>query len=228
MKFLACALLTFLGPAALADGLGLFPSTKEYTTEAFARLGFVEFESSRPDSHAPIAVSMFLNGKRVSNQFVLFNERLLARLPEKSPILVSNEGWEFPVGTMVVHELRFNDAARTLFEMRMVEKLDAKLWGYGSYVPDGERLLLRDHHESEKKTFLLEGPDGNPMSISLGTIAQRVCAQCHASAGLAGVPMGYAEESGPCEFQPKNGSLRTTWADKFFKVHGWNPFERKP
>lgn len=229
MKIPFVFFIVFAGAHAFAERLGLFPSANEYTFENFAKLGLVEFESSRPDAHAPIAIQMALNGKRVTNQFVLFNERLLARLPDQSPILVQSEDtWDFPVGAMVVHELRFNDRARTLFEMRVVEKLDDRHWGYGAYVPEGDRLVLRRHQDSEKKNFLLEDEEGKAMAISLATVAQRVCAQCHSTAGLGRMPVGSSEEAGPCEFQPKNGTLRSTWAAKFFKERGWNPFERKP
>lgn len=228
MKALIFVLLGLAMSQAWAAALGLFPSVPEYSAAELNRLGFVEFTSARPDSHAPIAVDLRLNGERVRDPFKVFNERLLARLPEGQPIRVTDNHWEFPVGTMVAHELRFNDGPRTLFELRLVEKLDERLWGYGAYLPEGERLVLRRNSEQERKAYALTDPEGREMAITLATVPQKACARCHSAARLSNEPVQDFEEAGPCEFQPENASLRDTWARRFQTERGWNPFERTP
>jgi hypothetical protein len=218
--------------AAPPPSQGLLPSSADYPASSFIEdFGFVEFESSRPGFRAPLAFQVTVNGTRLSSAKAVFHERMVARLPHNQPIevveLPAGEVWRFPVGTMVAHEIRFNDKSATLFEMRVVEKLDEKNWGYGTYVQTNDRLLLRTTPTSETKEFQLTDTDGKPLSIRLRTIPQASCARCHAQTSIGPEPQQLAEETGPCEFHPGNVNLRTSWASAFTALRGWAPFRVK-
>ena len=236
-------------PFERPGNLGLFPLREKFDSTDLKKMGFVEFHSSR-DIRAPLALRLTANGKKISNQLEIFSEKVYAFLPGQSPIEVrsksnggndlgAQEEWNFPIGTMVAHEVRFNDVKKTLFEVRIVEKRDTQYWGYGSFVPQHSNSSSSSG-ESESALTLVKSPDFEDKTVELifdkqgvqenvklsfRTVPQKVCAQCHNGISLNQNPRKFVEETGPCEFHPGNGTLRTEWSQNFFRQNGWQPFK---
>ena len=117
---------------------------------------FLEFDNYRDRPRAPIAAGININGKPVRSIqeiFTVFSEKVFAHLPEgqtiKSSLNTDNkEVWRYPIGTQVVHRITLNDDLDTVFELRMIERVNNKKWAFGVYHEENNQYKLQNCHRN--------------------------------------------------------------------------------
>lgn len=206
----------------------------------------------KPYTPAPIATHFVFNGVSVGTrdhetQLEVFEETSFAKIPTGTKILSTKdrqnrEIWEYPVGAAVVDLIRFRDERKTIFELRIVQKMPNGKWVFGSYSPDANRQLrLNTYPEWPDDSFsvtLSEGPrKGIKTHVDLKRIRLSACQACHFVNTLADYqyeqskPSGELdfqksiEATGPCGFVPTNPYVRSEWAPLFEKTYGVSPFK---
>lgn len=195
---------------------------------------YLAFENFRSRPRAPIAVGIFINGKRpttMSEILAVFSEEFKALIPEGKSIIESkNEAgqfvWRYPVGTKVIHQLNFNDDNKTLFELRMVERVTDSRWAYGVYHPKEGQLSLQDYKGQLPKEFILKTSEGRPLNIKLRHIPLQVCQNCHRNTTSAPHQYTSLQDVGPCEFTPVNPKVKKEWVNSFIKAFGRSPISK--
>jgi hypothetical protein len=227
-KVILIALLFVNLKSFAEDWLGTQPTTPHYKIDFLQQDLFIPYQPLNGTRRAPIALSIKINEEPINPSHDIFLENFYANLPDGKTIKIknenhSNEKWMYPVGTRIVHEIRFNDSKQTIFEARMIEKVSEKIWGYGIYDPISHAYQLRTI-EPAFNEYQLQTQEGLPLNIKLRKVSQATCSRCHTRAGFIQEPVGAFEETGPCEFGPINTSLKTVWAKDFHSKKGWWPF----
>jgi len=208
--------------------LGTQPSISHYKIDFLQENLFIPYQPLNETRRAPIALSIKVNKEPINPSHDIFLENFYANLPDGKQIKIKNENlntekWLYPIGTRIVHEIRFNDSKKTIFETRMIEKMSEKIWGYGIYDPTSTGYQLRTI-EPAFNEYQLQTKEGLPLNIQLRKVSQATCSRCHTRAGFINEPVEIFEETGPCEFGPNNKSLKTIWAKDFQDKKGWWPF----
>lgn len=226
--------------------------------------GFLPFEEiSEPEARrlrepkgyalAPIATDFVFDGAAVSvwdraQQHIVFSEETFARLPVGTRIAVrrdaqNREVWDYPVGFAVSHVIRFRDAARAFYELRLIKKLPAGTWAYGVYEPtvvEGARQILKLNTyegwpEAQYQVHL--GPPNEPLlasqviDVKLKRVKLDTCQGCHFANSIADYQYevfkddgrvdfkASAARTGPCGFVPGHPTLKTEWATRYENLH---------
>ncbi len=114
-------------------------------------------------------VDVFGPNDRAEAKRMFFEESSWAFVPTDKSILITydkrgREVWNYPEGFFVLHEIRFKNQFRTLFELRVVAR-GQESWNYGVYEPAdwegkselefGSKLATGENSNSSK-SFLLE------------------------------------------------------------------------
>ncbi len=190
---------------------------------------FVAFEEPVAERPAPLGFAFEINGEKVaaSNRAKLqsvFAESQLVKVPHgKSIQSIRDEKdrpvWIYPTGTEVVHLISFRSKEKTIFELRMIRKLENGTWAYGSYSPSlecqqGLKLNTYSGVPPYETTFLNE--ENQATSVKLKRINLQTCRGCHFSDSPADYQYKTKEEAGPCGFVPTNPHLNSSWAMDYF------------
>lgn len=191
---------------------------------------YLSFENFRTNPRAPIAAGIKVNGKYVRSVeeiFAVFSETVGATLPSGKQIIEKKDDqgrliWKYPIGTRVIHELRFRDDKKTSFELRMVEKME-KRWAYGVYEKRGDKLVLRQNQRHLDETYELRREDGSPLKVELRHVPLMACQNCHSSTTSAPYQYETPQDVGPCEFTPANPKVKIDWVKNYQREFGIDP-----
>lgn len=195
---------------------------------------YLSFENFRERPRAPIAAGILINDKRpttLKEILAVFSEDFKAFIPDGKTIKEStnNDGlpvWRYPVGTKVIHQLNFKDDKSTLFELRMIERVNDKRWAYGVYHPKEGQLSLQDYRGQLPKEFILKTKDGRPLNVKLRHIPLHVCQNCHRNTTSAPHQYQGPKDVGPCEFTPVNPKVKKDWVRAYEEAFGRSPVSK--
>jgi hypothetical protein len=202
--------------------------------------GFVEFQTIPGGARAPLGFSFFFNNREVlPTDFQalaeVFSEGLYARLPPGTRIVSTRDSqgrtvWDYPVGTRAIHLVTLTDAAKSLFELRLIEKQDTGQWAYGIYSPAAAPgLLALDRTEQpDPLSFAVERTDGKRIDVSMRRVNIRSCRRCHFMNSASRHQYPNDALAGPCHFVPDNGPGIAQWVRKYVARHGESPLEPAP
>jgi hypothetical protein len=230
MKFLLSLLFLFSlqALAELSDGM-----KETLSLDHLKENYFLEFHNYRAMPRAPIAARVVINEEPVRSfeeLLKVFSEEVMAHIPEGQTIKASRnnmnkEVWRYPVGTQVVHYLTFNDKDSTVFEFRMMERVNDKRWAFGVYHKDEQEgnFKLQHYKGLLPKEYSFEGRDGKDYNLKLNHIPLHVCQNCHNRTTSAPHQYNNIEDVGPCEFTPNNPKVKKDWVNKFIKERGYSP-----
>jgi hypothetical protein len=158
----------------------------------------------------------------------VFEEDHAALLPPGARIKrhwngAGQEIWDYPVGTRLVHRFFLRTAPRrSLFELRIVEKLPDGRWAFGAYEWRGgrkghlRRVMAHD-------VFEVDLPRGH-VGVEMDRLHPESCRLCHAMHSPQAYQYRDVEHVGPCGFGPANQSLLAQWAPAYQARHGYWPF----
>lgn len=193
---------------------------------------YLYFENFRTRPRAPIAGRVVINGKRartMDDLFQVFSEDVAASLPKDQKIKesINSEGqtvWRYPIGTKVIHQLDFKDDKKSIFELRMMERVNDKRWAFGIYILNGNKFELQDYEGHKDEEYHLK-QNGDDLHIKLHHIPLHVCQKCHSRTTSA--PHQYKDlmDVGPCEFTPTNPFVKKDWVENFKREFGYDPIE---
>lgn len=208
--------------------------TKTLPGDHLEQTNYIEFHNFRDKPRAPIAAAIKIDGqpvRSIQEIFHYFSEEVGAWLPEGKVIKSSTDSegrevWSYPIGTRVIHYLTLNDAEKTSFELRMMERVEEGRWAFGVYhLKEGE-FKLQDYKGLLAKEFELDHREGKKYKVSLKHIPLHVCQNCHSNTTSAPYQYNSRQDVGPCEFTPANPKVQTDWVKKFLKVRGYNPIQK--
>lgn len=219
-------LFSFTSEAKLSEGM-----TKVLPITHVQDNDYLHFENFRTRPRAPIAGGIRINGERVRSMeeiFAIFSEEVAAVLPEGTTIKESKteDGklvWRYPIGTRVIHQLNFKDDKKSLFELRMIERVSDKRWAYGVYHPINGQLELANYTGHKDREFNLKMPNGKQTHVKLHHIPLHVCQNCHNRTTSAPHQYESLEDVGPCEFTPSNPKVKNDWVQGFVRAFGRQP-----
>jgi len=228
MRALVVALV--LGVLAVAHGRGSRTQSRglpdEVPADLVERDGYVLFDAIAGVSGPPANGPARFTPPDVTRGDV-FEEDHAALLPlgariERRRNRAGQEVWGYPVGTRVVHRFFLRTAPRSLFELRVAEKLPDGRWAFGAYERRaGPSLLLRRRMVHE--TFEVDVPRGH-VGVEMDRLHPESCRLCHAVHSPQAYQYRDREHAGPCGFGPANPSLPTEWAPAYQLRHGYWPF----
>lgn len=217
---------------------------EELPSDYLERSGFVEFQESFPHFSAPFIVRVTLNGQTVPPQDIptlskLLEERTYARVPAGIPIRreldrQGQEIWSYPSGTEVAHEIRWKSMPSTLFELRIVKKLDDGTWAFGVYSPSQLKDALsplRLHTYSGLKqdsVVFTQASSGEKMDVQFSRINLQSCRGCHFVSTRSKNQFSSVKETGPCGFVPALGAETEAWAERYRARAGFQPITASP
>lgn len=192
---------------------------------------YLEFENFRTRPRAPIAAGISINGERVRSMeeiFAIFSEEVAAFLPEGKTIKESTDSegrlvWRYPIGTKVIHQLNFKNDKKSLFELRMIERVSDKRWAFGVYHPVNGKLELQNYQGRLAKEFNLRTTDGKDLNVKLSHIPLNVCQNCHNNTTSAPHQYESRQDVGPCEFTPVNPKVKNDWVNGYVQAFGRSP-----
>lgn len=224
---LLMALFTsFAASAELSDGM-----KETLPLNYLEKKQFIDFENFRERPRAPIAAGININGQPVRSMeeiFKVFGEIVSAYLPDGETIKSSTdeagkEVWRYPVGTQVVHVVTFNDDQNSVFELRMMERVDDKRWAFGVYHIDGNQYKLQHYTGLLPKEYHVKGKDGEDYQVKLKHIPLHVCQNCHRNTTSAPHQYENLQDVGPCEFTAQNPKVKNEWFEAFKTSRGYEP-----
>lgn len=158
----------------------------------------------------------------------VFEDESFARLPDGATIRRDASGpreiWDYPVGTRVLHRFYFKTEPRTLFELRLVQKLPDGKWAFGIYTADGAGERLPLHREGSPALAYEVLIRGRQVHVDMLRMSPSSCRACHFHMGHGGYQYPDQERVGPCGFSPPNPHLLTDWARDYRARHGAEPF----
>ncbi len=202
------------------------PSPSRLSVDFLQSENFVEYRSPFGELSSPLARRLRLNEEMVTDPRALFSEKFFISLPPGTQITVrslpTRKTFAFPLGTRIVHEMRFRDDEKTLFETRMVSRESEEAWSFGTYFQQGAQLILLPAAEEEviRRENLRSGRE--EWRIDFLPLPQAVCARCHQ--GIRESITGVNERPSPCSFTPENEWLDDSWQNKFREQVGHLPF----
>lgn len=203
--------------------------------------GFVELQMIPDGARAPLGFSFFLNGRSVpptdhAALAEVFSEKFYARVPEGARIISSRDPqdrtvWNYPAGTRALHLATLTDAAKSIFELRLIEKQSSGQWAYGVYSPLAASpgvLALHRMENSDPLLFTLERTDGKRIEVSMRRINNQSCRGCHFINSASRHQYANPSLAGPCHFVPDNGPGIARWVKDYVARHGQSPLEPAP
>lgn len=218
--------LSFISFAGISDGM-----QEELPLTHVQDNDYLEFHNFRTRPRAPIAAGIKINDQPVRSLeeiFSVFSEEVAAVLPEGQTIKESTDSegrivWRYPIGTKVIHQLNFKNDKKSLFELRMIERVSNKRWAFGVYHPIEGKLKLANYPGRLPKEFNLRTHDGKPLNIKLSHIPLNVCQNCHNNTTSAPHQYESRIDVGPCEFTPTNPNVKDKWVKEFISAFGRKP-----
>lgn len=203
--------------------------------------GFVDFQRIPDGARAPLGFSFFFNGRSVlPTDFAalaeVFSEEFHARVPPGTRISAALDPqgrvvWNYPAGTQALHVVKLTDAARTLFELRIIQKQSNGQWAYGVYTPAAASpglLALQKEEKTDPLLFAVERPDGKRIEVSMRSVAIRSCRRCHFMNSASRHQYPNVDLAGPSHFVPDNTAGISEWIQKYVARHGEPPLEPAP
>lgn len=211
-----------------------------------------------PIGTAITAGGTVIEPKDHKTQAKLFSQDTFASIPQGSKILVrkgakspdgsGKEFWEYPVGTLVAHRIRFKSERKMIYELRLVWLNAKREWVFATYSPDEAILaqgteavtVLKLNQYSRKPelptyrydaVFPLWAP-GQTTSVAIKriNIENDSCKRCH----FATSPAFYQyqilgpdsridlnasiQNTGPCGFAPTNPYVRSQWEPRYMRT----------
>lgn len=227
-----------------------YPLRSELPVSYLQSGDFLPFQSALPPFAAPLARGFRVAGQDQPMLTDYFAESFWIALPNQGRILEIPVGeleaefsgdpadpmskdyrWQFPKGTVLAHEIRFRDSQKQLFELRILENIDGKNWGFGAYVPGQQtaatdQLVLQTPEMEESRTENLVSDNGQVWNLHILPIPQRACARCHHGASSNPHRPDQVDETGPCGFTSRNPFIEKDWASMFLQKKGYFPFAK--
>ncbi len=189
-----------------------------------------------PGAMTPYFSSLSIDGNPVSmgssQVSQIFKDSTQAHIPEGTLILKSTDSsgrevWNYPIGTEVAHEINFNDINNTLFELRLVRKISATMWDFGTYSPSSSSTLQRNYYSGNASfSTTLQMNSGSSSFIELRRISLSSCKDCHFHESSATYQYPSLEETGPCGFAPNNYGVQS-WINQYQSRYGHSPFGKQ-
>lgn len=206
----------------------------------------------------PVAAAIEVDGQAVKQDAwdlldLLFQQHSYAVIPEDAEIRESRDEkkrmhWDYPVGTLVAHEIFLRTKPVQLYELRLVWKAENESWVYATYSPtleqasvDIRRPLTLNRYTSDRDNRieypLLNFPfwpheePGIQTKMKIQRINLKSCQACHfatspSSYQYGSIPKEAIPVTGPCGFTPSNPFVRSDWVPRFKRVFGYHPIVR--
>ncbi len=205
---------------------------------------FIAFKEM-PGTATPLFSALTVNGFPVGTPGTprineIFSNSAYAMLPEGATIATGADPsgqvvWQEPIGMEVAHEIVFQDAERSLYELRLMWKISDTQWDFATYTPSDEGTLVRKHYSGNEPfsttVELTTGASaGQMVQLKLQRLNLMSCERCHlanAENNAPQTPPGSPSLpiiAGPCGFTSSNAEGVAPWIQAYEKKWGHSPF----